>query len=74
MEKKNSLSIKGKFQEMDETDKTKGEKVEFGTYKFVVKFINRTSDKAKRMVAREGEKDYVETTGTKWYATVNPTA
>lgn len=65
--------LKGKFQELEESTKTKDDKVDFQTPKISGKFVCRTFDGAWKRTADTDAEGFVATTGTDWYKTMEPT-
>ena len=62
--------LKGKFQEPDDTNKTKEDKISFQTQKISGKFVIRQFDGAWKKTTDEDATDYVSATGAAWYTSV----
>lgn len=64
--------LKGKFQEPDDTNKTKEDKIAFQTQKISGKFVIREFDGIWKETTDEDATGYVAATGTAWYTAVEP--
>lgn len=64
--------LKGKFQEPDDTNKTKEDKISFQTQKISGKFVIREFDGDWKRTTDEDATGYLPATGTDWYKTVDP--
>jgi phi13 family phage major tail protein len=65
--------LKGKFQEPDDTNKTKEDKISFQTQKISGKFVIREFDGAWKRTTDEDATGYLPATGVAWYTSVDPT-
>lgn len=59
--------LKGRFQEMDDSNKTKADKVDLQSTKISGKFVIRQNDGAWKKVADEEGTGFIATTATNWF-------
>ena len=64
--------VKGKFQEPEQKNETKGDSVNFQTTGIVGNFVKRDCDDVWQLQADEDAVDFVATTATSWFTTVFP--